>query len=157
MKPACLIDYLWWPPYPLPTSLICSLEHPAAWSLCLTSGGGRWSGSGSRGPAWCPSSGTSLFQTLLGKKIFKFRVKREKRQELFFPVLQLSTFLLVSKPLASAFRCSLTDLKAKETDSSNPTSRVGAHTAVPLRTTSAAPASASFRDAALILMCKVLE
>lgn len=63
-----------------------------------------------------PSSGTSLLQTFLGKKIFKFRVQREKRQELFFPMLQLSTFLLVSMPPASAFRRSLADLKAKETD-----------------------------------------
>lgn len=99
------------------------------------------------------------FADFTRQNIFKFSVKREKRQELFFPVLELNTLLLVSMPPASAFRCSLADLKAKQTNLLIQPNLLchSSQLRSSLKTTSAASASASFTEAVSILMRKVLE
>lgn len=57
----CLSDKLFMPSYPLPTALVRFLEQPSC--VGTVSHTRRRRGSGARGTARCPSSGTSLSQT----------------------------------------------------------------------------------------------
>lgn len=112
----CLSDKLFLVVFlPLPIALICSLGQPSCVGIVPYTR--RWKVEQvrkQRNPLVSFIRDNS-FTDITRQKIFKFRVQRGKRWQLFFPVLQLSTFLLVSMPPASAFRCFLTDLKATET------------------------------------------
>lgn len=100
---------------PLPIALTCSLGQPSCMgTVPYTRRRKVKQVRKQRNPLVSFIRDTS-FADITQQKIFKFRVQRGKRWELFFPVLQLSTFLLVSMPPASAFRCFLADLKATET------------------------------------------